>query len=516
MRPGEIFYPLCVAFTLLLIGCMEELLLDNPYDPNSPLYVPKPPSLYSVSASNDKSVRLLWSRQSLYPDHHEIERRLSSSGTYIRVGVVPGSSTMFFDTSNITTDSIYYYRVLAVGKSGNSSASNDAVFRLTFNPPTGLGFGRQTQDRISLFWQDNSSFETGFKIERSVNNGPFVTVDSLPANETEYNDSLLTTSSTYEYRIFAFTDRNVSGKTPPLKLGFLGPGTALLQEYFVGNVSAMSVDRLGANIATDGPGQPSSVRIWRLTSGVKIREVFTLMSGRSIAFDPSGYNVASISGNSVYLISVQTGYLGALQEVAPINSVEYSPEGQLLFLGLTGGTSYWSVSARSKIRAVPQDSVIATTVSSDGSLLACISPDSVVLRSVSNGTAIRTIAQGLGRIVSGKLRPGGQQLALGMNDGMIRIFNVSDGQNILSWNAGSPVRSIDYSPDGQSIVSTGSSSGDVTLWDANSGGLLHNFSGHTQRSIAAAFTVSGKIIVSASNDMTVRVWSRGNHWWVVP
>ena len=56
---------------------------------------------------------------------------------------------------------------------------------------------------MSLTWVDNSSNETGFELERSVNGGAFALLISLPSNTVSYVDAAVVASTTYAYRVRA-------------------------------------------------------------------------------------------------------------------------------------------------------------------------------------------------------------------------------------------------------------------------------------------------------------------------
>ena len=66
--------------------------------------------------------------------------------------------------------------------------------------------------QLQLSWIDNSSDETGFKIERKIGTGgTYAQITSVGANVTSYTDSSLTNSTTYCYRVRAF---NTAGNSP--------------------------------------------------------------------------------------------------------------------------------------------------------------------------------------------------------------------------------------------------------------------------------------------------------------
>jgi hypothetical protein len=99
----------------------------------------------------------------------------------------------------------YYYRVLAFNTGGSSSYSNERSAITTLNSPTALTATTVSSSQINLTWTDNSSSETGFKIERSpVNDLHFTQIATVGANVTTFTDSSLTESTKYYYRVRAY------------------------------------------------------------------------------------------------------------------------------------------------------------------------------------------------------------------------------------------------------------------------------------------------------------------------
>ena len=78
--------------------------------------------------------------------------------------------------------------------------------------PTQLGAQRVSSSQITLAWNDTSTNESGFHIERSTSStGPFAQVVSTNANVNSYLDSTLAPSTTYFYRVQAFNSGGTSG-----------------------------------------------------------------------------------------------------------------------------------------------------------------------------------------------------------------------------------------------------------------------------------------------------------------
>ena len=64
----------------------------------------------------------------------------------------------------------------------------------------------------------------------------------------------------------------------------------------------------------------------------------------------------------------------------------------------------------------------------------------------------------------------------------------------------------EFSPNGEQIV-IASSTGHVSLWDANSGHRLAKFTAHTEKVKSAVFSADSKWLVTSSHDKTARLWN---------
>lgn len=77
--------------------------------------------------------------------------------------------------------------------------------------PGGLTATAVSDRQINLAWDDNSTNETAFLIERSPNNSAFTQIASVGAGVTNYDDTGLSSSVTYYYRVRA---GNSGGDSP--------------------------------------------------------------------------------------------------------------------------------------------------------------------------------------------------------------------------------------------------------------------------------------------------------------
>ena len=77
--------------------------------------------------------------------------------------------------------------------------------------PSNLSSTAASASQINLSWTDNSSNESGFKIERKTDvNGAYAQVAVAGPNATSYSNTGLSGSTTYFYRVRAFNYGNNS------------------------------------------------------------------------------------------------------------------------------------------------------------------------------------------------------------------------------------------------------------------------------------------------------------------
>ena len=117
-----------------------------------------------------------------------------------------------------------------------------------------------------------------------------------------------------------------------------------------------------------------------------------------------------------------------------------------------------------------------------------------------------------GAALAGLLLPGGLLLSsfsarVGNNAGDTGPHDVSNKIPLRASlrGHGGPIWSVSFSPDGK-MLATASDDTSVRLWDAAGGQELANLQGHRSAVFAAAFARSGEFLVSGSGDGTVSLW----------
>src|SRR5512132_2117733 len=137
------------------------------------------------TAGSSSAINLSWADQSNNETGFKIERALGG-GAFSQVATVGANVTIYAD-SGLTASTNYSYRVRASNTAGDSAYSNTASATTQAAAtipaaPSGLGATAASSSAINLTWVDQSTNESGFKIERAIGGGAFSQVATVGAN----------------------------------------------------------------------------------------------------------------------------------------------------------------------------------------------------------------------------------------------------------------------------------------------------------------------------------------------
>ncbi len=243
----------------------------------------------------------------------------------------------------------------------------------------------------------------------------------------------------------------------------------------------------------------------------------------------SSVQVERIFSELAYAPGIRRVFAG--HEVA-VTGVAFSPDGSTILSGAVDNTIIlWDASSGSQLRRYTGhgDRVTRVVFAPDGARFASASQDnSVIIWDVSSGE----IQHRLGGhrapvgVQSVAFSPDGQAIAsascAALNErslcvlGELIVWDVTTGNPLRQFvgHVGA-IQSVDFSPDGQTLVSGGCGLGDglnctqgeVILWNAYTGEELRTLQGHQGTVRSVAFSPDGTRIISGSADGTVLLWN---------
>lgn len=178
----------------------------------TPATKPANPTNLSAVAVSSSQINLSWTDNSNNEDEFIIERSLDGASFTGIANVIPNTSV--YQNIGLNPSTTFYYRVKAHNSVGDSDYTNVASTQTLSPPlarpnaPSGLVAAVVSSTQINLSWTDNSNNEESFRIERSTDGTNFAEIASVGANITGYNNTGLSPSTNYWYRVRA---RNSAG-----------------------------------------------------------------------------------------------------------------------------------------------------------------------------------------------------------------------------------------------------------------------------------------------------------------
>jgi titin len=202
---------------------------------------------------------------------------------------------------------------------GSPLLSNNSAIRFyrTGSTPPVAPSGLQAQvasgTQINLSWEDNSTDETGFRVERSSGGGAFVQVALTGAGVTTYQNMGLTAGTSYSYRVIATNaagdsaaSNTATAITPTVPVAPSGLTAA--------TISSTQINLTWADNATDEVGY----RILRSTDNATFGQIAQLPAGTT-AFQSTGLQADTIYYFQVlaYNSAGESGFSAATAKTNP-------------------------------------------------------------------------------------------------------------------------------------------------------------------------------------------------------
>lgn len=165
------------------------------------------PTSFTATRVSEGEISLSWADNTTDESGFNIERCTGSGcSDFAALASVAADTTTYSDTSGLTQDTTYRYRINTAKSAScpwTSAWAPAAEATTTLVAPIGLAAIAVNTTSIDLTWTDTFGFESGFEIERCAGAGcsDFTALASVGANTTSYQDTTVCEAGTYAYRV---------------------------------------------------------------------------------------------------------------------------------------------------------------------------------------------------------------------------------------------------------------------------------------------------------------------------
>jgi hypothetical protein len=166
--------------------------------------VPLTPQNLQYELHSENSITLTWDLNASKTTHYVIEQSIGDMENFEQIAILDSSVSTCEIEGNFHTD-LFYYRIMAINQTSHSSYSTyiEVTAAIPAAPVNLTGVVIDCS-QVCLSWDAGSTTETSYVIERAYRFGsPFVPIDTVSADSTQYTATDLQASSYYAFRVKA-------------------------------------------------------------------------------------------------------------------------------------------------------------------------------------------------------------------------------------------------------------------------------------------------------------------------
>lgn len=252
------------------------------------------PTNLIATLTSDTSVTLRWRDNSNVESGFEIEQK-TQSGNWAHLTFADSNITTLAVPGIYLTSEVYSFRIRSFNSNTTSTYSDIDTAKLVVPVPNNIKLKSQTSHSILLSWNDNCNFETGYQIERSLNNQPFIEIGETGISQSTFIVSGLDTAFTYKYRVRTKTSHNVSVYSEVINSDFLLSG--VFRKFLLAHTGTLRSgvithdDQFAITSADD-----KTIKIFSTETGSLVRSIDAHdLTIYKLALSPDGNTIASAS-----------------------------------------------------------------------------------------------------------------------------------------------------------------------------------------------------------------------------
>ncbi|HNR04434.1 MAG TPA: S-layer homology domain-containing protein [Bacillota bacterium] len=179
------------------------------------------PSDLSVGAAGETRVNLIWKDNSIDEEGFRIFRREAGGAPYLNIAATGPhlSETMGYVDNSVERGKTYFYKVNAYKTGTTSAYSNEVTVDVpVLACPNGLSVINYTSRSITIAWNDNSGFESGYNINIGREGSMLFNRYTVPADSTSYLFESLTPGVLYWVSVEVFDEEDNKCETEKITM----------------------------------------------------------------------------------------------------------------------------------------------------------------------------------------------------------------------------------------------------------------------------------------------------------
>lgn len=288
--------------------------------------------------------------------------------------------------------------------------------------------------------------------------------------------------------------------------------TGELLRTFNGHLStlhAVAFSPDGAMLATGGYNR--KMILWDVNTGA---EIFSLAGHTgtifSAAFSPDGMRLVTTADDGtlrVWDVKPQHEDL-AISNLNGTWGIQFNPQGSQLAIITGGALKIWDAVTGRELRTLSDSGITSIAYSPAGNWIAAARDDfSVTLFKPASNSDGATWSAHTGRINAIAFSPDGKRLVTASNDYKVILWDVTDGMPklLFTFNLPAGVQSLAFNSDGTRLA-IGLQNGTVRVRDFSTGSDTLNLNAHEDTVTSVAFSADDRLLITASLDGTARIW----------
>lgn len=305
-------------------------------------------------------------------------------------------------------------------------------------------------------------------------------------------------------------------------------GRGTRQVVFAPDGKSIWVGRDGGGPPFRKDSRPGVLARWDFASGKQV-QAFEVAPNAilSLALSPDGKTLAC--GGDFFgplVIDVATGKstdlgLAGARNRPWVQGLAFAPDGKALAVADTNGrVRVWDVATRRELHRYNSHTsgVLQVALSPDQKHAATAAGDGFVrVWEVSTGRPIRSwTADEKRSVFAVNYTPDGRHLLTSGWDGSVRLWEAETGKEVRRFSAGGEAARSASSTDGKLVAASGKDGRSIVLYEAATGHVVRECTGHVSHIMSLAFSPDGRQLVSTADmhsedgkhfdDSSVRVW----------